>query len=72
MIWDVLLTDLIPGQDLILQIDRGNLGKTQVTIFNYLSETPVEVKRLEWDQITDDRNSHQIAIRSELLTTPNP
>ncbi len=52
MIWDVLLTDLIPGQELILQIDRGNIGKTQVTIFNYLGETPVEVKRFEWDQVT--------------------
>jgi hypothetical protein len=72
MIWDVLLTDLIPGKELILQIDRGNIGKTQVTVFNYRSEAPVDVKHFEWDQVTIGRNSHQIAIPSELLTTPKP
>jgi hypothetical protein len=44
----------------ILQIDRGNIGKTQV-----------EVKTVEWDQVTSGRNSHQIAIPLGLLTTPN-
>ena len=72
MTWDVLLTELVPGQDFILQIDRGNIGKTQVTIFNYLSETPIEVKRFEWDQITGGRNSHQITMPAELLTGTNP
>jgi hypothetical protein len=67
-----LLTDLIPGQELILQIDRGNIGITKVTVFNYLGETPVEVKRFEWDQVTTGRNSHQITIPFELLTTPQP
>lgn len=72
MTWDVLLTNLVPGQNFILQIDRGNIGKTQVTIYNYLGETPIEVKRFEWDQITGSRNSHQITIPMELLTAANP
>lgn len=72
MTWDVLLTGLVPGQDFILQIDRGNIGKTQVTIFNYLGETPIEITRFEWDQIIGGRNSHQITIPMELLTAANP
>lgn len=72
MTWDVLLTGLVPGQDFILQIDRGNIGKTQVTIFNYLGETPIEITHFEWDQIIGGRNSHQITIPMELLTAANP
>ena len=72
MTWDVLLTSLSAGQDLTLQIDRGNLGKTQVTIFNYLGETPVEVKSFVWDQVTSDRNSHQVSIPFDLLVEPKP
>ena len=70
MTWDVKLTNLSPADDLVLQIDRGNIGKTQVTIYNYLGETPVEVKTIEWDQVTTGRNSFQIAIPSELLLDP--
>ena len=74
MTWDVMVT---PGSkstayDLVLQIDRGDLGKTRVTIFNYMGETPLEVGHFEWDQVTSERNSHQIAIPLEVLTTPNP
>ena len=72
MTWDVMLTQAATGQDLILQIDRGNIGKTQVTIFNYLGEAPIEVKSFEWDQITGGRNSHQVTIPMELLTGTNP
>jgi glycoprotein endo-alpha-1,2-mannosidase len=72
MTWDVSLTDLEASQDLMLQIDRGNIGKTQVTILNYLGETPIEVKRFEWDQVTGDRNSHQITVPSALLMGPDP
>jgi len=72
MTWDALLTDLVAGQDFILQIDRGNIGKTQVTIYNYIGSTPVEVKTFEWDQVTTGRNSFQIKIPFELLTGPNP
>jgi glycoprotein endo-alpha-1,2-mannosidase len=74
MTWDVLVTPVSKSTkyDLILQIDRGNLGKTQVTLFNYLGEAPVEVKSFVWDQVTSGRNSHQVAIPLELLTTATP
>ncbi len=72
MTWDVLLTDLASGQDLILQIDRGNIGKTKVTIYNYTGSTPVELETFEWDQVTTDRNSHPITISCDKLTGSNP
>ena len=72
MIWDVMLTEIATGYDLTLQIDRGNIGKTQVTIFNYLGETPVEVKSFVWDQVTSGRNSYQITIPLSSMMTANP
>ena len=71
MTWEVLLTDLDPGQDLILQIERGHFGKTEVVIYNYTGSEPVEVKTFEWDQITGGRNSYEIIIPSDLLSDPN-
>ena len=74
MTWDLMITPVPRSTpyDLILQIDRGDIGKTQVTLFNYLGETPIEVGRFEWDQVTSERNSHQIAIPLESLISPKP
>jgi hypothetical protein len=72
MTWDAMLTNLVAGQDFILQIDRGNIGKTQVTIYNYMGSTPIEVKTFEWDEVTTGRNSFQITIPSGLLTNASP
>src|SRR5512138_1612242 len=70
MTWDVLLTDLVDLQDLVLQIDRGNIGSTQVTIYNSEGSEPVEAGRFEWNQVTTDRNSFQIRIPFDELTNP--
>jgi hypothetical protein len=70
MVWDILLTGLTPGQDLILQIDRGNIGKTEVTIYNYMGTAPVELATFESDQVTTDRNSYPITIPLDKLTNP--
>ena len=67
MTWDVLSTNLVPGENLILQIDRGHIGMTQVVIYNYTGSEPVEVKRFELDKVTMGRNSYQIIIPSNLL-----
>jgi len=68
MTWDVWLTNLDPNQDLILQIERGNIGRTNVTIYNYTGSRPIELGTLEWDQVTTDRNSHPITIPFDKLT----
>ena len=67
MTWDVLFTDLAPGEELALKIERGNIGTTRVTISNYTGANPVEVRSFEWDQVTTDRNSYQITIPAKLL-----
>ncbi len=67
MTWDILLTDLVSGQDLVLQIDRGHLGRTQGVIYNYTGSEPVEVKAIEWSQVTTGRNSHRITIPADQL-----
>lgn len=71
MIWDVLLTGLAPGQDLVLQIERGNIGRTEVTIYNYMGSGPIELGTYEWSQVTTDRNSFQITIPFDKLTNPD-
>jgi hypothetical protein len=72
MIWDVELADLTAGQDLILQIERGNIGATQVTVYNYTGSTPVELETFEWNQVTVERNSHPITVPSDKLTDSQP
>lgn len=71
MTWDISLENLASGEDLVLQLDRGNIGKTQVTLYNYTGSTPVEIKTFGWDQVTTGRNSVQIQIPIELLTGQN-
>ena len=44
MVWDVQFTGLDLTGKLVLEIDRGNIGSTQVTVFNYLGNMPVSVK----------------------------
>jgi hypothetical protein len=70
MTWNILLTDLDSAQDLILQIDRGHFGKTEVVIYNYTGPEPVEVKTFKWDQITSGRNSYELIIPADLLINP--
>jgi len=72
MVWDVVLTGLAAGQDLVLQIDRGNIGFTQVTIYNYTGAAPVEIKSFKWGGITFDRNSFEIKIPAADLIKSTP
>lgn len=72
MTWDVLLTGLDPAQNLVLNIDRGSIGRTQVTLFNYVGDSPVEVKTFNWSGVTTDRNSFKVEIPSNALMNPQP
>lgn len=72
MTWDVLLTGLEPGQNLVLSIDRGGIGRTQVTIFNYLGDAPVEIQTFTWGGSTTDRNSYEISIAADALLVAQP
>lgn len=72
MTWDILLSDLAAGQNLVLQIDRGNIGVTQITIYNYIGETPVQVGVFSWGGVTTDRNSLPIQIPAADLMKSAP
>lgn len=72
MTWDILLSGMDAGKDLVLQIDRGNIGATQVTIYNYLGGTPRQVETFNWGGVTTDRNSHPIKIPAVELMQPAP
>jgi len=73
MTWDVLFAGLDPSGNLILEIDRGDLGSTQVTIYNYVGNSPVQVKTFHWSGITSGRNPDHVVIpASLLLNAPNP
>jgi hypothetical protein len=70
MTWDLLLSGLDPAGNLVLNIDRGNIGQTSVTIFNYLGDTPKAIQTFHWAGITIGRNSKQVTIFvSDLITT---
>ncbi len=72
MTWDILVADLVAGNDLSMQIDRGNIGKTEVTIYNYTGPEPIEIMTFEWDKVTTDRNSHKITVPADLLINSSP
>jgi hypothetical protein len=72
MTWDVLLSGLDSAGSLELNIERGNIGETYVTIFNYLGDTPMVIKTLQWAGITSGRNSLQVMIPASVLVTLAP
>jgi len=72
MTWDVFLTGLAPGGTLTLQIDRGSLGATTVTIYNETGATPVKVKTFRWGGVTTGRNSFTVQLQNADLAAPAP
>lgn len=72
MTWDLLLTGLGSAGNLVLNIERGNLGRTDVTIFNYLGATPKAIRTINWGGITSGRNSLQVTVPASALMTAAP
>ncbi len=73
MTWDILFSGLDSGQSLILEIDRGNNGATQVVLYNYIGDNPVQVKVFNWSGITTGLNADHVVIPSDLLiNAPQP
>jgi glycoprotein endo-alpha-1,2-mannosidase len=72
MVYDVLFIGLDPAEQLKLNLDRGSLGSTQVTLYNYTGSTPVELKTFTWGGITTGRNSFPIQLSAALLTNTHP
>jgi hypothetical protein len=72
MTWDVEFSGLDPAGKLTLEIDRGNIGSTQVTVYNYLGSTPVSVKTFHWGGVTSGRNPDNVEIPASALLNPAP
>jgi len=67
MTWEVELSGLDPAGNLTLQIDRGNLGATTVTIASDNGAAPVVVKTFQWGGTTTGRNSHSVSVPAAAL-----
>ncbi len=67
MTWDLDLAGLQPGGSLRLQIDRGSLGATQVSVYNYLGEQPVLISTFNWAGVTTGRNSDMVILAADQL-----
>ncbi len=67
MMWDLDLVGLQPGGTVRLQIDRGNIGATQVSVYNYVGEQPVLAGAFSWAGVTTGRNSNVVALAADQL-----
>ncbi len=72
MVWDIQLAGLTPGGTLSLRIDRGNIGSTEVTLYNYISSTPVPAGSFTWAGVTGGRNSEVVTIAADKLLNSEP
>ena len=72
MTWDLLLSAIEPAGDLVLNIERGNIGETTVTVFNYSGDTPISIEKFYWSGITSGRNSHRVEVPISALITTVP
>jgi hypothetical protein len=72
MTWDVRFNGLDPAGKLVLEIDRGSLGASQVTIFNYLGDTPISIETFHWGSVTSGRNPLNVEIPASELLNPAP
>ncbi len=70
--WDIDLAGLAPGGTLSLQIDRGNIGSTTVTVYNYVGSDPVSIGVFTWAGVTTGRNSHVIELLADKLLSSEP
>ena len=51
-VYDILFTNMDPDGVLILRIERGHIGWTEVELFNYMGEEPILIETFRWDEIS--------------------
>lgn len=72
MVFDVLFTGLDPAGKLVLSIERGSIGVTNVTVSNYVGAAPVDIKTIKWGGVTTGRNSLKVEIPASALMNTMP
>ncbi|MGE5072316.1 MAG: hypothetical protein ACM3MF_02725 [Anaerolineae bacterium] len=70
MTWDVQLAGLTSGSALQLQIDRGNIGRTEVAVYNFNGEIPALLHVFRWAEVTSGRNSGIFTLTADECMTP--
>jgi hypothetical protein len=73
LVVEVYFADLEPDGNLVLEIERGSLGSTQVVISNLEEVIPAEITTLVWSGFTsEDRNSQVYEISTDPFLGPEP
>ncbi len=65
LVVDLLFSRWEPGGEVVFEINRGDLGSTEVELFRYEDQNPIPVEAFEWAGITGDgRNafSYQVQV----------
>jgi hypothetical protein len=69
-----LLANLDPNKPLVFEVERGNIGTTQVEIFHYEEGTPIRTTIFTWDGIKSsgpNAQVYEISPQPFLGTNPN-
>jgi hypothetical protein len=72
MTWDFHFSGVAPGADLTIEIDRGNIGATTVTLYNTLGATPVAVESTKWAGLSGGSNLKTVSWPVAVLLGPAP
>jgi glycoprotein endo-alpha-1,2-mannosidase len=67
--FDLLLGGITTRSAVSARIERGNIGKTTVTLYNYLHQRPVQVASTTWSGITSGPNRVTVRWPARLVTT---
>jgi len=70
MTWVVQLSDVSPGSTLTVEIERGNLGATTVTLSNYLGAQPVAVESTTWAGLSGGLNPDTVQWPASVVVEP--
>ena len=63
MTWDLRVSGVTADSSLTVEIERGNLGATTVTLYNYLADQPVAVESTTWDGLAGDAGRNPATVQ---------
>lgn len=70
MTWDFHLSGVEPGANLTIEIERGNVGATTVTLYNTLGAKPVAVESTTWAGLSGGTNLKTVSWPVAVLLGP--
>jgi hypothetical protein len=70
MTWDVLVSGVTAASTLTIEIERGSIGTTTVTLDNYLGTQPVAVESTAWAGLPGGLNSTTVQWPASVVVEP--